>query len=89
MTKLVLNTLVVFCGQFGLFEILFLLVELLIINGSLLVLLVLGHQIVHVGLGLSELHLVHALACERIKGLSTQSLSATPHLCTNEGKPSS
>ena len=27
-----------------------------------LVLLVLGHEIVHVGLGLGELHLVHALA---------------------------
>jgi hypothetical protein len=30
-------------------------------DGSLLVLLVLGDQIVHVGLGLSELHLVHTL----------------------------
>jgi hypothetical protein len=30
-------------------------------DGSLLVLLVLGNQIVHVGLGLSELHLVHTL----------------------------
>ncbi len=38
-----------------------LIVELLVVNGGLLVLLVLGHQIVHVGLGLSELHLVHAL----------------------------
>merc|ERR1712126_164966 len=32
------------------------------INGGVLVLLVLGDQVVHVGLGLSELHLVHALA---------------------------
>merc|ERR1739838_1294035 len=40
---------------------LFLILELLIITGGLLVLLVLGHQVVHVGLGLGELHLVHAL----------------------------
>merc|ERR1739848_588957 len=33
----------------------------IIINRGFLVLLVLGHQVVHVGLGLSELHLVHAL----------------------------
>ena len=33
-----------------------------VVGGSLLVLLVLGHKVVHVGLGLSELHLVHALA---------------------------
>ena len=33
-----------------------------VVGGGLLVLLVLGHQVVHVGLGLSELHLVHALA---------------------------
>merc|ERR1719351_559285 len=31
------------------------------INGGVLVLLVLGDQVVHVGLGLGELHLVHAL----------------------------
>lgn len=31
-------------------------------DGGLLVLLVLGNQVVHVGLGLSELHLVHTLA---------------------------
>merc|ERR1719296_745804 len=29
---------------------------------SILILLVLGHQVVHVALGLSELHLIHALA---------------------------
>merc|ERR1712062_744711 len=41
---------------------LLLLVELALVLGSgLLVLLVLAHQVVHVGLGLSELHLVHAL----------------------------
>ena len=34
----------------------------LVIGSGLLVLLVLGHQVVHVGLGLGELHLVHALA---------------------------
>jgi len=42
---------------------LLLVVEVLVnISGGLLVLLVFGHQVVHVGLGLSELHLVHALA---------------------------
>merc|ERR1711936_201619 len=40
-----------------------LLVELsLLLGGGVLVLLVLRHQVVHVGLGLSELHLVHSLA---------------------------
>jgi len=40
----------------------FLLVELaFFLSGSILVLLVLGNEIVHVGLGLSELHLVHTL----------------------------
>ena len=44
-------------------ELLSLVVELLVIvDGGLLVLLVLGDQVVHVGLGLSELHLVHTLA---------------------------
>merc|ERR1719251_446137 len=37
-----------------------LIIELLVVHGSLLVL---GHKIVHVGLSLGELHLVHALAC--------------------------
>merc|ERR1712029_306922 len=32
------------------------------LGGGVLVLLVLGHQVVHVGLGLGELHLVHTLA---------------------------
>ena len=40
-----------------------LVVELLVVvDGGLLVLLVLGDQVIHVGLGLGELHLVHALA---------------------------
>ena len=44
-------------------HLLLLLVELaLLLGGRVLVLLVLGHEIVHVGLGLGELHLVHALA---------------------------
>ena len=34
----------------------------LLLGGGVLVLLVLGHEVVHVGLGLGELHLVHALA---------------------------
>mmetsp|Transcript_8255 Transcript_8255/g.20711 ORF Transcript_8255/g.20711 Transcript_8255/m.20711 type:complete len:228 (-) Transcript_8255:746-1429(-) len=39
------------------------LVELALLLGRrVLVLLVLGHEVVHVGLGLGELHLVHALA---------------------------
>ncbi len=33
-----------------------------VLHGGLLVLLVLRHKVVHVGLGLGELHLVHALA---------------------------
>ena len=59
MTKLVFNTL--WCSAFSLLEVLLFLVELFIINGGFLVLLVLGDKVVHVGLGLSELHLVHAL----------------------------
>ena len=44
-------------------ELLSLVIKLLvIINGGLLVLLVLGDQVVHVRLGLGELHLVHAFA---------------------------
>ena len=45
----------------SLLKISLLILELLVLGGGLLVLLVLGHQVVHVGLGLSELHLVHAL----------------------------
>merc|ERR1719391_630697 len=44
-----------------LFQIFFLLLEILVVDGSLLVLLVLRHKVVHVGFGLSEFHLVHAL----------------------------
>merc|ERR1711874_683001 len=41
---------------------LLLILELALVIGSgFLVLLVLGHQVVHVGLSLGELHLVHAL----------------------------
>ena len=44
-------------------QLLALVVELLVVvDGGLLVLLVLGDQVVHVGLRLGELHLVHALA---------------------------
>ena len=42
-----------------------------------LVLLVLRHQVVHVGLGLSELHLIHALA-----RVPVQERLATEHSCT-------
>ena len=43
-------------------KLLSLVVELLVVvDGGLLVLLVLGDQVVHVALGLSELHLIHAL----------------------------
>merc|ERR1712190_683458 len=35
----------------------------LLLSSSVLVLLVLGNEVVHVALGLSELHLVHALSC--------------------------
>ena len=45
----------------SIFKLSLFIVELLVIHGGLLVLLVLGHQVVHVGLSLSKLHLVHAL----------------------------
>jgi len=41
---------------------LLLVIELLVINAGLLVLLILGHQVVHVAFGLSEFHLVHTLS---------------------------
>merc|ERR1712235_56532 len=45
-----------------------LLVELaVLLSGGILVLLVLGHEIVHVGLSLGEFHLVHALASVPVK----------------------
>merc|ERR1712146_168899 len=51
-----------------------LLVELsLLFSGGILVLLVLGDQIVHVALGLSELHLVHTLTSVPVKeGLAAE-----------------
>merc|ERR1712170_161379 len=51
------------CCSLGISITLFLLlVELsLLLSGGVLVLLVFRHQVVHVGLGLSELHLIHAL----------------------------
>merc|ERR1711934_925170 len=54
-----------------------LLIELtLILSGGILVLLVLGHKIVHVGLSLSELHLVHALTGVPVEeGLATEHAS--------------
>ena len=50
------------CRLESLLKVALLILKLFVLRGGLLVLLVLGHQIVHVGLGLSELHLVHALA---------------------------
>merc|ERR1712166_460244 len=54
-----------------------LLIELtLILSGGILVLLVLRHKIVHVGLSLGELHLVHALTSVPVKeGLATEHAS--------------
>merc|ERR1712170_308481 len=51
------------CCSLGISITLFLLlVELsLLLSGGVLVLLVFRHQVIHVGLGLSELHLIHAL----------------------------
>merc|ERR1719247_3033924 len=47
--------------------VLLLLVLGVVLGGGVLVLLVLGHEVVHVGLGLGELHLVHALAGVPVK----------------------
>merc|ERR1711977_772103 len=54
-----------------------LLIELaLILSGGILVLLVLGDKVVHVGLSLSELHLVHTLTSVPVKeGLATEHAS--------------
>merc|ERR1739848_120819 len=54
-----------------------LLIELtLVLSGGILVLLVLGDEIVHVGLGLSELHLIHTLTGVPVKeGLATEHAS--------------
>merc|ERR1712192_176461 len=43
------------------FSFLILALKVLIVNGGLLVLLVFAHKVVHVGLRLGELHLIHAL----------------------------
>merc|ERR1712139_179857 len=48
----------------------------LLLGGGILVLLVLRHKIVHVGLGLGELHLVHTLTSVPVKeGLATEHAS--------------
>merc|ERR1712193_241311 len=54
-----------------------LLIELtLVLSGGILVLLVLGHKVVHVGLSLSELHLVHTLTGVPVEeGLATEHAS--------------
>lgn len=46
----------------SLFVLLFSLTFVLVIYSSLLVLLILGYKIVHVGLGFGEFHLVHSLS---------------------------
>ena len=56
-------------------DILRLLVIVLVVNARLLVLLVLGDQVVHVGLRLGELHLVHALASVPVE----ESLNSNKH----------
>merc|ERR1711934_1213524 len=68
------------------------LVELaLLLGGGVLVLLVLGHEVVHVGLGLGELHLVHALAGVPVEeGLAAEHAGellgdALPHLLHGGG----
>ena len=58
------------CGAkacLGLLSILLLIKLALLLGGGVLVLLVLRHQVVHVGLCLRELHLIHALACVPVK----------------------
>ena len=63
--------------QLGVLQLLPLVIELLVVvDGGLLVLLVLGDQVVHVGLRLSELHLVHAFASVPVK----ESLDSLQHL---------
>lgn len=65
-------------GFWGMGNLLFLefvlvLVLVVILGGGILVLLVLRDEIVHVGLGLSELHLVHAFTSVPVKeGLATE-----------------
>nr|ACR36990.1 unknown [Zea mays] len=50
-------------NDLGLFLFFLLLLVLLILGSGILVLLILGHQVVHVTLCLGELHLIHTLAC--------------------------
>merc|ERR1719460_654622 len=54
-----------------------LLIELtLVLSGCILVLLVLGHKVVHVGLSLGELHLVHTLTSVPVEeGLAAEHAS--------------
>merc|ERR1712037_743716 len=49
--------------ELGLFLLFLILKVSLVVSSCLLVLLVFRHQVVHVALGLRELHLIHALAC--------------------------
>ncbi len=50
-----------------------LLLKFSLLCGGVLVLLVLGHQVVHVALGLGELHLIHALSSVPVKeGLAAE-----------------
>merc|ERR1719495_2003419 len=45
----------------------------IVVDGSLLVLLVLGDQVVHVAFRLGKLHLIHTLACVPVEeGLATE-----------------
>ena len=55
------------CKALGLCLLFLLLLKVLIISSSLLILLVLRDKVVHVGLSLSELHLVHTLASVPMK----------------------
>ena len=65
-----------------------LVVELpVIVDGGLLVLLVLGDQVVHVGLRLGELHFVHALTSVPVEeSLRIQKMNVAPRN-TNNPKP--
>merc|ERR1712144_46307 len=64
-------------GNLHLIHHVLLLIELaLVLGGGILVLLVLGDRVIHVGLSLSELHLVHTLTSVPVKeGLATEHAS--------------
>merc|ERR1712144_43801 len=64
-------------GNLHLIHHVLLLIELaLVLGGGVLVLLVLGDKVIHVGLSLSELHLVHTLTSVPVKeGLATEHAS--------------